>query len=163
MKRMLSRRGFLAGLLAAGTWLVGRGLGRRNNERRGSGATGIATTTTEAEAPRPPTPDLDDAQLAVVTEGLERVLPHRGEAVALGTIYLDKHPDERQVKVLLALVAPGGQPAGTRLLALDAPTARARIDRLVRDDFVEGRIVQVGGWRLARTEARLAALRSAIT
>jgi hypothetical protein len=68
----------------------------------------------------------------------------------VGEAYLRRHPEERS-----------GNRLATALLGdADAlpPDATAVLAAAIRADFASGRIVPLRGWRLARTECRLAAL-----
>lgn len=66
-------------------------------------------------------------------------------AAWLGERYLRRHPEERH-----------------RLSSTDAARrsleGRRQLGRAIREDFAAGRVAQVEGWVLARTEARLCAL-----
>ena len=72
-------------------------------------------------------------------------------AAHIGRAYLAKHEDERDVDVLRAHLGDLVSQSGGDGLA---ERAGARI----REDFATGRTVQVDGWLLSRTEARLCAL-----
>lgn len=65
-----------------------------------------------------------------------------GRYVALGRAYLQRYPDEALQSRL------------SRLVPAD-PVLRSR---QVRDDFVTGQVVTLGGWILSRTECRFCAL-----
>lgn len=87
------------------------------------------------------------------------LLPAGDAATLLGTAYRDAVPAEATVEALAdAILADLGWPArrlrgrelGERLLAR------------VREDHAADRVVNVEGWTLARTEARLVALRSLV-
>ena len=83
-----------------------------------------------------------------------RLLPDPVSTAAVGRAYLERVPAERDAIVLLERLAiptsllPGGQEA----------TLRRWFRRRIRRDFEAGRIVEVEGWILARTEARLCGL-----
>jgi len=64
-------------------------------------------------------------------------------ATAVGEAYLARFPEEKKsLRLHLALAGVGPQ----------------NVNDVVRRDFAAGRIVQVDGWMLSRTEARLCAL-----
>ena len=74
-----------------------------------------------------------------------------GEAEAareLGALYLARHPEEADAAALLRGSLGEGPAAG----------AARRFDRRRRRDFAEGRSVELAGWRLSVSEARLCAL-----
>jgi len=75
-------------------------------------------------------------------------------ATDLGVEYLSRFPDEASRNALLARLQ-GLVPAAS-LLASDGDDAPLRAR--VRQDFVDGDLVRLGGWRLSRTELRLCAL-----
>lgn len=82
------------------------------------------------------------------------VLSHPDGARNIGARYLSLVPaegDERHLVNLLAKGAPG-------LMARDE--ARALLQNAVREDFDQGRTVELNGWVISRTEARLCALAS---
>ncbi|HEY7137423.1 MAG TPA: hypothetical protein VIB48_20370 [Acidimicrobiia bacterium] len=67
----------------------------------------------------------------------------------VGHAYLKEYPTDGDVARLeQALALPAKNPTDH----LD------RLDRLVRADFANGRVVRVSGWSLSQTEARAAAL-----
>jgi murein L,D-transpeptidase YcbB/YkuD len=79
---------------------------------------------------------------------LDSLLPSRAPAQAIGTAVLRAGSAEPSVQALLqALQRQQDGP-------IDAGSIRAQI----RDDFAQGRIVDVEGWMLSATEARLCAL-----
>jgi hypothetical protein len=92
------------------------------------------------------------------SERLAALLRHEEGARAIGREYLRRVPAEASSSVLTARVAerlPGG------LGAVDTVSQDRLRELLLRasaDDFHELRTVEVQGWVLARTEARLCAL-----
>jgi hypothetical protein len=86
---------------------------------------------------------------------LVRRLGAGGLAARLGRAYLELHPEEARAEALATLL----------YRALDAPlrlasaaALRRRLAARVQLDFVEDEVVELRGWFLSRTEARLAAL-----
>jgi len=75
-------------------------------------------------------------------------------AASIGEWYLHHVPDEASADQLTAAIA-AGLPGG--LTGTDAHLRNALADR-VRDEFAAGDVVQLDGWIVARTEARLCAL-----
>ena len=71
-------------------------------------------------------------------------------ALPVGDAYLRMHPEERSGDALVAALL--GDAAGVPADA--TPIVAERI----RSDFERGRVVDMHGWRLSRTECRLAAL-----
>jgi len=89
-----------------------------------------------------------------VASTLSRLLGHPESAV-VGRAYLRLAPDARDPARLVDLLS-----ASCDGLALDADldTLRPRLGWRIRQDFAEGRVVDVDGWRLSLTEARLCGL-----
>jgi hypothetical protein len=68
----------------------------------------------------------------------------------VGEAYLRRHPEERSGDGLVAaLLGDASTPP---------PDATAALAAAIRADFASGRVVPLRGWRLSRTECRLAAL-----
>jgi hypothetical protein len=87
----------------------------------------------------------------------EWVLPlgEIASASDLGIEYLTRYPSEADINALLARLQTLVDP----LAALrDDPRALASLSAGVRQDFVDGNVVRVGGWLLSRTELRVYAL-----
>jgi len=80
-----------------------------------------------------------------------------GESAAvIGRLYRAAVPSESDPRTLARLVSAAlGMDISS---AADMSQLRRRITRCVRADFSERRIVNVGGWMLSQTEARLCAL-----
>ena len=80
-------------------------------------------------------------------------------AALLGQRYREAVPQEAgQAALAAALVASLGAEAG--LPAGDLAGLRRLVDERIRGDFAAGRVVDVDGWLLAVTEARICALAS---
>ena len=81
-------------------------------------------------------------------------------APALGREYLELFPHEAEIDTLLRAVGaePGAgcQPDVGALEAVEQIARRLR--RAETDDFAAGRVVELSGWVLSRSEARLCAL-----
>jgi hypothetical protein len=77
-----------------------------------------------------------------------------GAAARLGRLYLEVHPQERDLDALVAGIdaattpelASGSTGVDQMLVALQ---------RAVRGDYIRDRVVSVRGWVLSRTEARV--------
>ena len=89
-----------------------------------------------------------DPELATA---VERLITHRHSAAIIGEYYLTKFENEMSAEVLAAAIRQG-LPAGAG--HIDEYTLLARIQA----DFARGEIVNLHGWLLSRTEARLCAL-----
>ena len=85
-------------------------------------------------------PDVDTAKSIV------RLLPDRESAAIVGEYYLDTRPQERDVGVLVSCIK------GRR------KNLRDLLHASIKTDFDRGQVVQVNGWVLSETEARLCAL-----
>jgi hypothetical protein len=80
-------------------------------------------------------------------------------AARLGRSYLELHPEEGDANRLLAdieaaVAGHGRIEAGGN----DADRFTASLQRVVRGEYTRDRVVEVSGWILSRTEARLYAL-----
>ncbi|MSP67113.1 MAG: hypothetical protein EXQ96_03240 [Alphaproteobacteria bacterium] len=73
---------------------------------------------------------------------------HRASAAALGRRYLARYPADRAGALRLA----------EAMQAIAAEEARAWVRARIVADFRSGEVVELDGWRLARTECRLTAL-----
>ena len=88
---------------------------------------------------------------------LIRCLSNQDGARALGMRYLAIAPHEADPLALARLVAGSSR----RLLTLagaDVVTLRALLAKQQRSDFAGGRVVNIDGWLLSLTEARICAL-----
>jgi hypothetical protein len=96
-------------------------------------------------------------QAAGVSAQLAAVLRSRTSAVVIGEAYLAAYPGERDAAHLGNLIAAD---VDTRPLleSLAPEQLGAVIGAIVQRDFALGRTVEIDGWLLARTEARLCAL-----
>jgi hypothetical protein len=129
----VGRRGFLAGtfgVLAA----VAAPIGWVGRAFAGPSAT---TTPTEKLA-------------ALLTDA--EAMEHIGEAYLAGT------PDERDATILFGALAPVGELPDAWWADVRLPELRRTMRAATHADFADGAVVDVGGWQLARTECRLAAL-----
>lgn len=91
-------------------------------------------------------------------ERLARIIPHAASARTIGRAWLAAHPDEREVALLEARLLGALALERRGLAALDNAALRAHAVVRIRADFAAGRTVTLGGWVLARTEARLCAV-----
>jgi hypothetical protein len=77
-------------------------------------------------------------------------------AGALGTAYLEGSPDEARPEALVSILLEGVPPP----LTADRESLAPRLHERNRRDFETGNVIEVDGWILGRTEARLYALAS---
>jgi hypothetical protein len=78
-----------------------------------------------------------------------------GGSGRLGRAYLELHPEEASAETLAIRLY---RDLGTPLHVASGAALRRRLAARVRVDFSEDQVVEVRGWFLSRTEARLAAL-----
>ena len=78
-------------------------------------------------------------------------------ARVIGSAYLERFPQEAEASTLLDLILDGLALAEPEAAALGGAALRFRLADRLRSDFADGRVVDVGGWLLSRTEARLCA------
>ena len=91
---------------------------------------------------------------------LNILVPDTAAAGRLGRAYLTAHPAELDLQRLVDGVLGPMRLSGGADAIDSTPEAEliARIRRLVIDDYLAGRIVDIDGWVLSITEARLYAL-----
>jgi hypothetical protein len=89
---------------------------------------------------------------------LRTLIVDHAAARRLGRLYIRQVPAEDDPRTLarLTLALPETQQADA--IDLDHNSLRVRLDARVREDFASGATVQLDGWVLSRTEARLCAL-----
>jgi hypothetical protein len=88
---------------------------------------------------------------SALSAALDQLIVHTGSAAVVGEAYLAQFDDERSASVL------------TRRILASLPPELKRIEaqalhRRIRADFECGDVVNLHGWLLSRTEARLCAL-----
>lgn len=91
---------------------------------------------------------LDNRQLSVA---IDRLIAHRGSAAIIGSLYLEINESERSIEVLAQNIV---ESISTSAKYMDETTLLNQI----RVDFERGDIVNLKGWLLSRTEARICAL-----
>lgn len=79
-------------------------------------------------------------------------------AAVVGQAYLRATPEETHERRLVSLVCRQLAGGRTGVALGDRASLREQVREAQRQDFANGRVVQVEGWVLARTEARLCAL-----
>ena len=93
---------------------------------------------------------------------LAEILAARSSAAVVGLAYLDVCPAERHPDLLGDLIAADLDIGGLPLQSVGAERIRALAGEQVQRDFALGRTVEIDGWVLSRTEARLCALAALI-
>jgi hypothetical protein len=90
-----------------------------------------------------------------ISDCLRDFFAHNSDAaMAVGRIYLEMVPEEGSEAWLVDKVFGGKGLIRSQRLPLLEP----RVRRLRKQDFVRGDLIEIDGWLLARTEARLCAL-----
>lgn len=98
--------------------------------------------------------DTLNASADLAPDILRRSLPlfdHWKEAQAVGTGFLKNHESEAHIEVLVSTIFQGGIPP-------NESAQRAYVDEKQRLDFENADVVNVDGWLLSATEARLCAV-----
>lgn len=88
---------------------------------------------------------------------LRALVPAPTSARELGRIYLAQHPGEDGAALTRHILSSLSLDEEA-VVALDRQALPAMVTSRVRADFENGRTVEVAGWILSRTEARLCAL-----
>ena len=89
---------------------------------------------------------------------LSGLLRHTDSARIVGREYLHRYPQEATVPGLLDLIAADGTGRQAALSRVADAELRALLDHEMRRDFSDEKVVQLQGWILSVTEARLCAL-----
>ena len=89
-----------------------------------------------------------DADLSAAIDG---IISQQRSAAIIGKSYLNQFDDERSADILMNRIRE-------TLLRDTHPIDKQTLLRRIRGDFVRGDIVNLHGWLLSRTEARLCAL-----
>lgn len=91
-------------------------------------------------------------------ERLAGLLTHRDSARVVGNAYLDRVPEEASVSRLVDRISAELPEGRQTVQDASSEELRALLAASVRSDFDEERVVNVYGWVLSPTEARLCAL-----
>jgi hypothetical protein len=86
------------------------------------------------------------------------LVPDTEAAERLGRVYLTAHPGELDLQRLVGYVLGRLQSAADAIDCCPEAVLIARARRVVSDDYLAGRVVNIDGWVLSITEARLYAL-----
>jgi|1186.fasta_scaffold231927_2 hypothetical protein len=113
------------------------------------GAGAVAAAVLAACSRGSSSPSVDLGALSTLYPDAEGVAPVGKQAVKVKEIGNDR-------VALAAALSPTGSPAGLATSSADA--LRTHLTRAVADDFTKSRVVNVAGWQLPVTEARIAAL-----
>jgi hypothetical protein len=92
------------------------------------------------------------------TRRLRSLIPAPMSSRIIGRIYLAGHQEEEGIGALTRLILSSMSLDEGYVLAADRQSLLARVTSRVRADFSQGDTVEIGGWILARTEARLCVL-----
>jgi len=87
-----------------------------------------------------------------------RYFSDAGAAARIGGAYLAGVPEEGDVDLLLAALTPAGETPAQWWAGVTIPELQDTVRTQAHADFAAGHVVDLAGWQLARTEARLAAL-----
>jgi hypothetical protein len=130
-------------------WLSSKAVSRRGFLRALAwvGAAGLVSPAAAAR--------LAMEETDLVCERLSRFYVHHASARTVGLEYLRTRPGEADVRLLLEAICRGDR---ERFRCADAMHVRRLIGEQQCSDFAHGRTVQVDGWILSETEARLCAL-----
>jgi hypothetical protein len=90
-----------------------------------------------------------------VLEALFWSVSWRPEMAKLGRLYIDGHPEEKDVALLRSLVLPDPGLFGSEVSVAGAREAFAA---QVQQDFERGDLVELNRWSFSRSEGRFAAL-----
>jgi len=86
------------------------------------------------------------------------LLASKESAAIVGREYLRRVPGEANVELLLGSICSAWPGRGAELLETNTERLRALLPLQRREDFEHGRVVNVGGWVLSATEARVCAM-----
>jgi len=89
---------------------------------------------------------------------LAKFFINRESATIVGREYLRRAPREADVRLLVDLICSSEKGRRAELAKADMEKLRELLLQQQRQDFEEGRIVNVQGWILSETEARLCAV-----
>jgi hypothetical protein len=80
------------------------------------------------------------------------------DAAMIGVEYLNSALEEADMQKIMDLICPNESDRYRQLVGANSDEAHAIIVGWQREDFEHGRIVNVSGWLLSETEARVCAL-----
>ena len=91
------------------------------------------------------------AHVPTLAAAMSQLIVHTASAAVVGDVYLAQFDDERSPNVLMRRILASLPPDLARINAQE-------LRRCIRSDFDYGDVVNLQGWVLSRTEARLYAL-----
>ncbi len=96
---------------------------------------------------------------SVIAQRLARTIGDQTAAKRFGVAYLRAYPDEAGIELLVELIDDSvvGE-YGQGMSLTDSQLLAEHLNKQVRDEYRRGEAIQVDGWILSRTEARLYAL-----
>jgi len=93
-----------------------------------------------------------------IPEWLLATISHPGEASYFGRIYLQIHPQENNRSMLTQAIEEAVVKLHDKQVANSAEITFDRLDRAIRREYTRAEVINLQGWLLSRTEARLYAL-----
>jgi len=104
--------------------------------------------------------DLRRKQFAVSL--VRAAFPDPGSATRLGITYLRNVPAESDIASLLYALSAESPSLVEMATRNEEVNLMITLHRIIKSDFERGEVVNIGGWIVARTEARLSALASLV-
>jgi hypothetical protein len=95
---------------------------------------------------------------AKMADRLAAVFSRPASAAAVGRAYLAAHPGEAGVDRLAGELEAALRRSGCEPARADLATLRRAAAHQIKEDFAQSRVVQVDGWVLSLSEARLCGL-----
>jgi hypothetical protein len=100
----------------------------------------------------------DDRPWAELVKEITGFYSYKEDAAVLGIEYLNSALEDVDMYKIVDLICPNDSVRYRQLAHANSHEARAIILEWQREDFEHGRIVNVAGWLLSETEARVCAL-----
>ncbi len=99
------------------------------------------------------------ADTGQIAQRISQTIGDTAAAKRFGAAYLRDHPDDTGIEILLERIDEKLIPEFGQGMDLDDPQLLAQhLDKQIRNEYRHSEVVQVEGWILSRTEARLYAL-----
>ena len=89
---------------------------------------------------------------------LPNLIANPESAKKIGRLYLDKNPNENNAVALVEAICKSSDEEYARLRSSNPGLRREILEEYARQDFENGETVNLHGWILSKTEARLFAL-----
>ena len=90
---------------------------------------------------------------------LNEIINNKGSAHVIGSVYLNKFPHEAGLQLLVDLICKTEESYRAIMMARKSSLKKIILD-MQQEDFSKGITVNLNGWILSHTEARLCALTS---